>query len=49
MTEDAYPHRILCWEDSDGGRGELMQTMRVSYWQLQANADEVYRRELGIP
>ena len=43
------PHRILLWEDGDGGRGELMQTIRVPYWQLQANADEVYRRELGIP
>ena len=48
-TEKTYPHRILRWEDGDGGRGELMQTIRVPYWQLQANADEVYRRELGIP
>ena len=31
------------------GRGELMRTIRVPYWQLQADADEVYRRELGIP
>ena len=37
MTEDVYPHRILRWEDG------------VPYWQLQAHADEVYRRELGIP
>ena len=49
MTEDVYPHRILRWEDGDGGRGELMRTIRVPYWQLQAGADEVYRRELGIP
>ena len=48
-TEKAYPHRILRWEDGDGGRGKLMQTIRVPYWQLQADADEVYRRELGIP
>ena len=47
MTEDAYPP--VRWEDSDGGRGELMRTIRVPYWQLQADADEVYRRELGIP
>ena len=47
-TEQAYPHRILRWEDSDGGRGELMRTIRVPYWQLQDGADEVYRRELGI-
>ena len=48
-TERAYPHRIVRWEDGDGGRGELIQTIRVPYWQLQAHADEVYRRELGIP
>ncbi len=48
-TEKAYPHRIVRWTDDDGGRGELMRTMRVPYWQLQARADEVYRQELGIP
>lgn len=48
-TEKAYPHRILRWEDSDGGRGALLRTIRVPYWQLQADADAVYRRELGIP
>ena len=48
-TEKAYPHRILRWEDGAGGRGELVRTIRVPYWQLQANADEIYRRELDIP
>ena len=48
-TEKAYPHRILKWEDGDGGSGEVMRTIRVPYWQLQANRDEVYRRELSIP
>lgn len=48
-TEKAYPHRILRWEDGAGGRGDLLRTIRVPYWQLQANADEVFRRELGIP
>ena len=48
-TEKSYPHRILLWEDEDGGRGELQQTIRVPYWQLKSNRDEVYRRELGIP
>lgn len=48
-TERAYPHRILRWEDSDGGRGELRRTIRVPYWELQGNRDAFYRRELGIP
>jgi len=47
--EKAYPHRILRWEHSDGGRGELKKTIRVPYWSLHDNADETYRRELDIP
>ena len=48
-TEVAYPHRILKWEDSDGGSGEWVKTIRMPYWQLQGTSDEFYRRELGIP
>jgi hypothetical protein len=48
-VESAYPHRILKWEDGDGGRGELVKTIRVPYWKLHGNADEVYREELQIP
>jgi hypothetical protein len=47
--EQAYPHRILQWEDSDGGRGELKKTIRVPYWSLHSQVDEVYRKELGLP
>ncbi len=48
-VEKAYPRRILRWEDSDGGRGALIKTIRVPYWSLNGNGDEGYRRELGIP
>ncbi|MGY8824091.1 MAG: hypothetical protein ACKVJG_09160 [Candidatus Latescibacterota bacterium] len=48
-VEKAYPHRILRWEHSDGGRGELKKTIRVPYWSLHDNADETYRKELDIP
>ena len=48
-VEVGYPRRILKWEHSDGGSGELMKTIRVPYWRLHANADEVYRGELGLP
>ncbi len=47
--EKAYPHRILHWQDSDGGRGDLKKTIRVPYWSLHGNADEIYRKELEIP
>lgn len=48
-VEKAYPHRILRWQYSDGGRGELKKTIRVPYWSLHDNAHEIYRAELGIP
>ncbi len=47
--EQAYPHRILKWEDSAGGRGELKKTIRVPYWSLNSNVDEIYREKLGLP
>lgn len=48
-VETAQPHRILAWKDAVGGRGELLKTVRLPYWQLHANADLVYRDSLGLP
>ena len=48
-VEEAYPHRILAWQDSDGNSGHLMKTLRIPYWQLHGLADEKYREELLIP
>ncbi len=47
-VEKAYPHRILRWEDSAGGTGELIETVQKPYWSLKRNADRVYREKLGI-
>ncbi len=47
-VEKAYPHRILAWEFSDGGRGELRETVRLSYWLLNNNNNAEYRRLLDI-
>ncbi|MDZ7342893.1 MAG: hypothetical protein ONA90_00095 [candidate division KSB1 bacterium] len=48
-VEKNYPHRIMKWHSSDGGKGELIQTLRVPYWQLHNNADLPYREQLGLP
>ncbi|MFH1570253.1 MAG: hypothetical protein ABIL09_19835 [Gemmatimonadota bacterium] len=48
-VEQAYPHRILAWEDNQGGRGDLVASMRVPYWSLNHNEDAGYRARLGIP
>jgi len=48
-VEQAHPHRILKWQSSDGGTGELLKTLRVPYWQLHGNDDLPYRTQLGLP
>ncbi len=47
-VEKAYPHRILKWNSSDGGKGEIQKTLRLPYWQLHDNADLPYREQLGV-
>ena len=48
-VEKAHPHRILKWESSDGGKGELVESLRLPYWELHGNEDEHYRGKLGLP
>lgn len=48
-VEAAYPHRIVKWEDSAGGRGVLMKTVRAPYWSMKKDTDLVHRDHLGIP
>ena len=48
-VEKDYPRRILAWEDSGGGRGRLIETLREPYWKLNSNTDAVLRKRLGIP
>ncbi len=47
-VEKAYPHRILQWSSSTGGKGEIKKTLRVPYWSLHGNDDLHNREELGI-
>ena len=46
--EQEYPHRILAWEFSDGGRGRLIETLRLSYWELNNNEHLEYRKFLDL-
>ena len=48
-VEKNYPRRILKWNSSDGGSGEIKKTLRVPYWQLHNNSDLPYREQLGVP
>lgn len=50
--ETAAPHRILGWEESDGGkttsRGALKKTILSDYWQRHDNASEPLRDTIGL-
>jgi hypothetical protein len=48
-VEKAYPHRIIKWNSSDGGSGEIKKTLRVPYWELHGNEDLTYREQLQLP
>lgn len=48
-VDTVYPHRILRWKSSEGGRGELMVSKRLAYWGQHDIADEHLRDELEIP
>jgi hypothetical protein len=44
-----YPHRILRWQSSEGGSGELQVSKRLPYWGQHDIDDEPLRDELMIP
>ncbi len=48
-VEDAPPRKILGWQDSHGGSGELVKSIREPYWRLNGNPDEIFRERLEIP
>ena len=44
-----HPRQILAWHSSDGGRGELLTSVREPYWRLHGNSDEAMRERLQLP
>jgi hypothetical protein len=47
-TSKEYPHKILRWKDSEGGSGELIESIQEKYWQKHGNADLPLRTKLGL-
>ena len=58
-VEQAYPHRIVRWSWSSTAQGdrraseatesaELAGSARLPYWELHANGQETYLKELGL-
>jgi hypothetical protein len=47
-VENAWPHRLLAWEGSDGESGKLLGSTRQPYWEEHGNGDEKYLKLLGL-
>jgi hypothetical protein len=47
-VEQAFPHRIIKMEGSDGEKAELLGTTRQPYWRLHQRGHEAYLDELGF-
>lgn len=51
-VEQAFPHKILAYSYSEGNtlveKGTLKKSVRLPYWELNANRDETYLKKLGL-
>jgi hypothetical protein len=48
LVEDAFPHRVITWENSSGERAELQGVIRETYWSKQKNKDTALLHKLGL-
>ncbi len=46
--ENAYPHRIISWQEGDGSKGRLIASERLPYWQQHKNSDLHLRDKLKL-
>jgi hypothetical protein len=46
--EAAPPRKLLAWENSRGEKGELLASVRSTYWEKNHNIDEPLRKKLGL-
>jgi hypothetical protein len=47
-VETAEPRKLLRWDDGRGEKGDLVASLRKTYWERNHNADEPLRKELGL-
>lgn len=47
-VESAAPHKLLAWENSRGEKGELIASIRSTYWEHNHNVDRPLRKKLGL-
>lgn len=49
FTDREYPHYILGWSDSLGGKGKRLAYLQTPYWEKNTIKDEVLRAKLKLP
>jgi hypothetical protein len=47
-VEAAAPRKLLAWENSRGEKGELIASIRNTYWEHNHNIDAPLRKKLGL-
>jgi hypothetical protein len=47
-VEAAAPHKLLAWDDGKRERGELIASLRKTYWERNHVVDEPLRKALGL-
>ncbi|MBT6435960.1 MAG: hypothetical protein HOK97_12350 [Deltaproteobacteria bacterium] len=48
FVENAFPNRVVKWENSGGEKAELQGMMRVAYWAKQRNDHSALLSKLGL-
>lgn len=48
FVEAAMPKKLLAWENNRGEKGELISSIRKTYWELQGNKDLSLRKTMGL-
>ncbi|MEJ7605396.1 MAG: hypothetical protein WKF37_03820 [Bryobacteraceae bacterium] len=47
-VEQAFPHRLIKWETSEGERAELLGSDRMKYWEMNAEGGEEALKRMGL-
>ena len=48
FVENAFPNRVIKWENTGGEKAELQGVMRVAYWAKQRNGHTALLSKLGL-
>jgi len=47
-VEDAAPHRVVKWKSTKGHKGELIESSRMKYWQMNGEGNEKHLKKIGL-